>query len=70
MGSGSADDGNGASGVRVGLSAWACGGNVKMELSQLWAGAVNQAGRIECVRAVVEQTSEKQDFYPDAAVLV
>ena len=43
---------------------------MKMELSQLWAGAVNQAGRIECVRVLVEQTSEKQDFYPDAAVLV
>ena len=41
-----------------------------MELSQLWAGAVNQAGRIECFRVLVEQTSENQDFYPDAAVPV
>lgn len=68
MGNGGADNGNRVVGGRVGLSAQVRGGNVEMELRGLRAGAVDQAGRTGCVRALGEQMLGKQDFYPDAAV--
>ena len=68
MRNGGADNGSRVAGGRVGLSAQVRGSNVEMELRGLRAGAVDQAGRTGCVRALGGQTLEKQDFYPDAAV--